>query len=489
MLFRQLNLCHALQMNEQQLFELIKQGEGLALEFKESQKNINKNVYETVCAFLNRHGGNILLGVSDSGKIIGVEPDSVAQIRKDFMTAINNPQKLNPACYLSIDEYEIDSRLILCIFVPESSQVHRCNGRVFDRNEDSDLDITDHTRLVTDLYHRKQVSYSENKVYPYATLADIREDLIAKIRKIVTIRDNNHPWASLNDLELLKSAQLYQTSRETGKSGITLAGILLLGKEDAILSVLPHHGTDLILRKFNLDRYDDRDDVTANLIESYERIMKFIAKHLPDPFYLERDIRISLRDSIFREVASNILIHREYINPFPAKLIIERGLVRTENSNKPHGFGPINVNNFSPLPKNPVIARFFREIKLADKLGSGTRNIMNYGKLYGGLEPELIEGDIFRTRIGYPDMASYLAESRPESGPESRLATEILKALKNGPLGKNEIASIFKHQSISGGLKKQIKQLLNLGLIEMTLPEKQNSRLQKYRLTKKALLL
>jgi ATP-dependent DNA helicase RecG len=46
------------------------------------------------------------------------------------------------------------------------------------------------------------------------------------------------------------------------------------------------------------------------------------------------------------------------------------------------------VNNFSPLPKNPVIARFFREIKLADKLCSGTRNIMKYGKLYGGLEAD-----------------------------------------------------------------------------------------------------
>jgi len=66
------------------------------------------------------------------------------------------------------------------------------------------------------------------------------------------------------------------------------------------------------LRKINLDRYDDRDFVATNLIESYERIMAFIAKHLPDPFYLEGTDRISIRDSIFREVASNILIHREY---------------------------------------------------------------------------------------------------------------------------------------------------------------------------------
>jgi hypothetical protein len=36
--------------------------------------------------------------------------------------------------------------------------------------------------------------------------------------------------SSLDDLGLLKNAQLYQTDRETGKSGVTLANILLLGK-------------------------------------------------------------------------------------------------------------------------------------------------------------------------------------------------------------------------------------------------------------------
>ena len=479
-------------MNEHQLVKLIQQGESLTLEFKESQKSLNKSVYETVCAFLNRHGGNVLLGVNDLGKIIGVDPDSVVQIRKDFMTAMNNPQKLSPACYLSVEECKVDGLSVLCIFVPESSQVHRCNGRVFDRNEDGDLDITNHTGPVAELYHRKQASYSENKIYPHATLADLRVDLISQIRKKISIDNKNHLWTNLDDLELLKSAQLYQTNPEMKQNGITLAGILLLGKDDVIRTVVPHHRTDLILRKFNLDRYDDRDDVRTNLIESYDRIMAFIAKHLPDPFYLERDTRISLRDAIFREVAANILIHREYTNAFPAKLIIEQGLVRTENSNKPHGFGPINPTNFSPFPKNPVIANFFREIGRADELGSGMRKMMKYGKAYGNQDPELIEGDIFRIVIKYPDLGVYAAEkleSRLESRLESALASRILIVLSNGPLGKSQIAPLLNHQSVSGELHKQIKRLLNLGFLEMTLPEKPKSRLQKYRLTDKALLL
>ena len=66
------------------------------------------------------------------------------------------------------------------------------------------------------------------------------------------------------------------------------------------------------------------------------------------------------------------------MNAFPAKLIIERGQVRTENSNKPHGFGLIDPETFSPFPKNPVIAHFFREIGRADELGSGVRKLMKY---------------------------------------------------------------------------------------------------------------
>ncbi|MFZ2633615.1 MAG: ATP-binding protein [Desulfosalsimonadaceae bacterium] len=98
--------------NKNQLMELIDKGEGLALEFKECKRSLNRGVYETVCAFLNRHGGTLLLGVRDDGVVTGVDSDALEQIRKDFITAINNPQKLNPACYLSVDELEIKGKSI-----------------------------------------------------------------------------------------------------------------------------------------------------------------------------------------------------------------------------------------------------------------------------------------------------------------------------------------------------------------------------------------
>ncbi len=56
-------------ITEQQLRDLIHQGEGISTEFKACRAQLSRDVYETVCAFLNRHGGTILLGVQDSGKV------------------------------------------------------------------------------------------------------------------------------------------------------------------------------------------------------------------------------------------------------------------------------------------------------------------------------------------------------------------------------------------------------------------------------------
>ncbi len=209
----------------------------------------------------------------------------------------------------------------------------------------------------------------------------------------------HHPWENMSNEELLRSAGLYQKNMLTGKSGYTLACILLFGKDEAILSALPHHRTDAILRRVNLDRYDDRDDIRCNLIESYDRLMNFVEKHLDDKFYLDGDVRLNVRNKLFREVVANVLIHREFSSAYPAKFIITYDEVVTENGNKARGHGVIDIENFTPYPKNPIIAGVFKQIGWADELGSGIRNIKKYSKIYSDSTPVFIEDDIFRTII------------------------------------------------------------------------------------------
>jgi len=96
---------------------------------------------------------------------------------------------------------------------------------------------------------------------------------------------------------------------------------------------------------------------------------------------------------------SNILVHRDYASAYPAKIIIERDRIVTENWALPKKPGRIDPNDFMPFPKNPILARFFINIGRADVLGSGVRNLYEYTKIYSGGEPELIEGDVFKTIV------------------------------------------------------------------------------------------
>ena len=467
-------------------------GEGISVEFKECKNKLPKSIYETVCAFLNRNGGDILLGVNDNKEIQGINKDRIELIKKDFISSINNPQVMSPPVYLLINQVEIDHKQILHIYVPVGSQVQKYKNRIYDRNEDGDFDITDNHTLITQLYLKKQISYSENKIYPYCELQDLDENIIDKARKLAVNQNPTHPWKEMNNLELLKSAKLYSKDYQTNQEGMTLAGILLFGKEETILSVLPHYKTDLILRRENLDRYDDRDDVRVNLIDSFERIIAFGEKHLPDPFYLEGDQRISIRNKILREIASNILMHREFTSAYPAKFIIEKHQIRTENANKPYGHGKINLNDFSPYPKNPTIARVFKEIGFADELGSGVRNLTKYVKIYSKSTPELIEEDIFKIiipltpQVTPQDTMQDTMQDTTQVNPQDNRYNKILSFCKEEK-SREEIQKYISINNRDYFRKHILTPLIENGLLELTIPDKPTSRNQKYRTTKKGI--
>lgn len=258
------------------------------------------------------------------------------------------------------------------------------------------------------MYIRKQNIFTEKKIYPYATMEDLRLDLLPRIRIMAQNHaGGQHPWANMDDQELLKSAGLYGRDIATGEEGYNLAAIMLLGKDDVILNVAPAYVTDALVRKVNMDRYDDREIIKTNLIESYDRLLEFGRKHLPDKFFLEDTVNKSLRNIIIREMVSNTLMHREFSSSYTSKFVIEKDRMYVENANRAAYDGYITVDNLEPNPKNPIIAAFFRNIGYADQLGSGVRNLFKYSKFYSGQEPKFIEGDVFRIIVPLDDEYSF----------------------------------------------------------------------------------
>ena len=364
-------------------------GETIAVEFKRCGNGIGHDVYETVCSFLNRFGGDIFMGVLDDGTVLGIPENAASQMIKNFIKVVSNPALFSPTVYLvpEIIRYN-EKHSIIHVHVPPSAEVHSYKKVIFDRVDDADVKVTS-TNVIAQMYIRKQNIFTEKRIYPYAKTEDLRLDLLPKIRVMAQNHaGGQHPWTAMDDLELLKSAGLYGRDIVTGEEGYNLAAIMLLGRDEVILNAVPAYVTDALVRRVNVNRYDDREIVKTNLIESYDRLFEFGRKHLPDKFFLDETINKNLRNTIIREMISNTLMHREFSSSYTAKFVIEKERMYVENANRAFNSGYITMDNLEPNPKNPIIAAFFRNIGYADQLGSGVRNLFKYSKYYSGKEPQ-----------------------------------------------------------------------------------------------------
>ncbi|WP_455719853.1 RNA-binding domain-containing protein [Agathobacter sp.] len=395
-------------MDIKTLQSVLEIGETIGVEFKRCGNGIESDVYESVCSFLNRFGGDIYMGVLNDGTVVGVPENAAPDMVKNFIKVVSNPLQFSPTVYLvpEIIKYD-ESHTIIHVHVPPSSEVHSFKKIIYDRVDDADVKVTA-TGAIVQMYIRKQGIFTEKKIFPYARLEDLRLDLLPRIRIMAQNHaGGTHPWTTMDDMELLKSAGLYGRDIVTGDEGFNLAAIMLLGKDDVILNVAPAYVTDALVRKVNVDRYDDREVIKTNLIESYNQLIEFGRKNLPDKFFLENTVNKSLRNTIVREMVSNTLMHREFTSSYTAKFVIEKDKMYVENANRATKEGFITEDNLEPNPKNPIIAAFFRNIGYADQLGSGVHKLFKYCKYYLGEEPEFVEGDVFRTIVPLDDEYSY----------------------------------------------------------------------------------
>ena len=392
---------------------LVQRGEDIQTEYKEAANSVPSDFYESVASFSNTDGGTILLGVTDDGKVNGINPASEIKIKKDIITALNSPDCINPP--VSVEPFTIEhpDGLVMVVQIPVSSQVHKYHDHIYRRSFESDLDITNDQVQVSNMYLRKRNFFSETQIIPHLSMADLDLGLFEKARTIIRNFRGDHPWLLVNEEQMLRESSLWRKDFYANQQGLTMAAALIFGTENTIQSLLPAYKVEVMVRIENPDRWDDRLTLRKNLIDTYLETKQFIYKYLPEKFYTEKDQRIDLRDKIFREVIGNVIIHREYTSAYSTDIIISGFEVRITNPNKPLFHGLINPLNFNPYAKNPNIRKFFTALGWADEIGSGIRNTNKYLPLYiAGAKPFFSENDTFLTIIPLQFVAldSYIAQ-------------------------------------------------------------------------------
>ena len=71
-------------MTREKLKKILSGGEGISVEFTQVGKSLPDDVFQSICAFLNRTGGDLLLGVADDGTVTGLDPAKIEKAVKEI---------------------------------------------------------------------------------------------------------------------------------------------------------------------------------------------------------------------------------------------------------------------------------------------------------------------------------------------------------------------------------------------------------------------
>ncbi len=112
-------------MNLETLLQDINLREDQDIEFKSADGGFPNDVWQTVSAFANTDGGNIVLGVSEvKGKFVISGVKNPNELMKKFWNNHNNPEKLStPICSNSdVQTLTFDVQTLVVIKVPRATR-------------------------------------------------------------------------------------------------------------------------------------------------------------------------------------------------------------------------------------------------------------------------------------------------------------------------------------------------------------------------------
>ncbi|RYU62041.1 transcriptional regulator [Methylolobus aquaticus] len=380
-------------MSLDELLEALLLGEGADMEFKSAEGGLPRSTWETVSAFANSDGGHLILGVverEDGYSIEGVrKPETLL---KTFWDAHNNPQKLNrPVCSNSdVAVRSFGVRQVVLIHVPRASRQQRpiyINGNplsgTYKRNHEGDYRCSESE--VRQMLRDAADEPLDGIILDGFDLEDLDQDTMTAYRNRFASRDPDHPFLALNDADLLERLGGLRRDRRSGTEGLTLAGLLVFGRERSLLDALPQFHLDY-QEQLSTDpdeRWTFRLTVDGkwvpNLFNFYYRVYPRLVESVDTPFKLNQSstrLEETHVHEALREALVNCLIHADHQSSRPINIIKRRDAFIFANPGRLRIPREQLYQGGVSDPRNPNVQRMFQMLGLGEKAGSGFQKIL-----------------------------------------------------------------------------------------------------------------
>lgn len=403
----------------QELFERLQQGdESVEIEAKPGN-TISRSTLQTVSALSNepgRGGGHILFGVAEEDASLFDSLFTVAGVRDpgklqaDLATQCRNDLSSAVRPVITVEQY--DSKTVVVAFIPEAPPSDKpvyIKGEglprgAYRRIGNTDQHCTDDDLAV--LYQGRSVVTYDATAVEGSTLNDVEPLALAEYRRQRAKLKPDAAELAMDDEGLLYA--LGATASPRGEQRLTIAGVVLFGKESSLRRFFPTMRVDYIRvegREWVPDpekRYS-AVEMRGPLLTLIPRVVSQVLADIPAAFALEagelhrRDVPLIPR-TVIREAVVNALMHRTYRVASPVQIVryanrIElrnpgASLVAEEHLGEPGSF-----------PRNETIAAVLHEVGLAETKGTGIR-AMRTAMHDANLTPPLFESDRQKDEFG-----------------------------------------------------------------------------------------
>ncbi|MFP4583141.1 MAG: ATP-binding protein [Desulfococcaceae bacterium] len=475
-------------MTREDLSNLIALGEGFTTEFKQAG---GSKLGREICAFANATGGAILIGVSDNGKIVGVNDHN--RLKSEVQTIARTAEPP-----IAVDIEMVGD--VLCVIVPEQhGKPYSFGGKFFIREGASSQQMS--RDEIREFFFKEGLIHFDETICPdYDLETDLGPSVWKRFTERAKVPAGMASTTVLRNLHLIKDGRMVQ------------AGAWLLC-EDITRFSLRAGVTCALFQGRTKTRILDRKDFTADLYSIFEDCMAYMQSRLNTaliPHAQGRHELLELPEKALREAVVNAIVHRDYRSTANVQIyLFQDRLEIVTPGGLPAGMEKKDLGHKS-VPRNPLLFALFYRMNLVEQIGSGIKRIRDECREYQISEPAIEVSDHWvsitflrsnrKTLTGAEQEGTKMGPSRDQDG--TKMGPRWDQDETKIELGRDQIETLRickKSQPVvalmaalgrsnrSKFRKDILVPLIEKGLLEMTIPNKPRSGNQRYRTTPEGL--